>query len=201
MIIKGEHLAAEEWTNSALADGNSAKEIIDNGLIPGMDVVGQRFKNNEYFMPDVLVSARAMKICMATLRPLISDTGESEKGSVIIGTVQGDLHDIGKNLVGMMLEGAGFVVHDLGVDVTPEAFVKGIEEHSPSVLAMSALLTTTMPIMQSTVDAVKEAELRNQVKIIVGGAPVSDAFAERIGADGFAPDAARAVEMTTGLLD
>ena len=142
-----------------------------------------------------------MKISMALVRPLLAESGETTKGTVVIGTVQGDLHDIGKNLVGMMLEGAGYDVHDLGVDVSPEDFLKCVEENDARILCMSALLTTTMPMMETTIKAASEAELRNKVKILVGGAPVSDAFAERIGADGYAPDAARAVDLANSIID
>ena len=200
MVIVGDHIGAEAWTQKALDSGISAKTIIDDGLIPGMDEVGRRFRENEYYMPDVLVSARAMKISMALVRPLLADSGEATRGAVVIGTVQGDLHDIGKNLVGMMLEGAGYDVHDLGVDVSPEDFLKCVEENEAGILCMSALLTTTMPMMETTIKAASEAELRNKVKILVGGAPVSDAFAVRIGADGYAPDAARAVDLANTIM-
>ncbi|MCH7739717.1 MAG: corrinoid protein [Chloroflexi bacterium] len=200
MVIVGDHIGAEAWTQKALDSGISAKTIIDDGLIPGMDEVGRRFRENEYYMPDVLISARAMKISMALVRPLLAESGESTRGAVVIGTVQGDLHDIGKNLVGMMLEGAGYDVHDLGVDVSPEDFLKCVEENEAGILCMSALLTTTMPMMETTIKAASEAELRNKVKILVGGAPVSDAFAVRIGADGYAPDAARAVDLVNSIM-
>ena len=200
MVIVGDHIGAEAWTQKALDSGISAKTIIDDGLIPGMDEVGRRFRENEYYMPDVLISARAMKISMALVRPLLADSGEATRGAVVIGTVQGDLHDIGKNLVGMMLEGAGYDVHDLGVDVSPEDFLKCVEENEAGILCMSALLTTTMPMMETTIKAASEAELRNKVKILVGGAPVSDAFAVRIGADGYAPDAARAVDLANSIM-
>ena len=200
MVIVGDHIGAEAWTQKALDSGISAKTIIDDGLIPGMDEVGRRFRENEYYMPDVLVSARAMKISMALVRPLLAESGEATRGAVVIGTVQGDLHDIGKNLVGMMLEGAGYDVHDLGVDVSPEDFLKCVEENEAGILCMSALLTTTMPMMETTIKAASEAELRNKVKILVGGAPVSDAFAVRIGADGYAPDAARAVDLVNSIM-
>lgn len=200
MVIVGDHIGAEAWTQKALDSGISAKTIIDDGLIPGMDEVGRRFRENEYYMPDVLISARAMKISMALVRPLLAESGEATRGAVVIGTVQGDLHDIGKNLVGMMLEGAGYDVHDLGVDVSPEDFLKCVEENEAGILCMSALLTTTMPMMETTIKAASEAELRNKVKILVGGAPVSDAFAVRIGADGYAPDAARAVDLANSIM-
>ena len=200
MVIVGDHIGAEAWTQKALDSGISAKTIIDDGLIPGMDEVGRRFRENEYYMPDVLISARAMKISMALVRPLLAASGEATRGAVAIGTVQGDLHDIGKNLVGMMLEGAGYDVHDLGVDVSPEDFLKCVEENEAGILCMSALLTTTMPMMETTIKAASEAESRNKVKILVGGAPVSDAFAVRIGADGYAPDAARAVDLVNSIM-
>ncbi len=200
MVIVGDFKSAEQWTRDALDAGSSPREIIDQGLIPGMDEVGRRFRENEYYMPDVLISARAMKASMALVRPLVTGTDASIKGRVVIGTVQGDLHDIGKNLVGMMMEGAGFEVHDLGVDVSPEEFVRAVEERDANLLCMSALLTTTMPTMGAIIKAVEAAEMRNRVKIMVGGAAVSEAFAQRIGADGYAPDAARAVETANSLV-
>ena len=180
--------------------GITPREIIDLGLIPGMDEVGRRFKAAEYYMPEVLISARAMTTAMNIVRPLISASDTAFRGRVVIGTVHGDLHDIGKNLVRMMLEGAGYDVRDLGVDVTPEAFVRAIEEESTDIVCLSALLTTTMGVMGTIVKALEEAELRNSTKIMVGGAPVSDAFAEKIGADAYAPDAAAAVETAARLI-
>ena len=200
MVITGDSKGADTWTREALDAGITPKEIIDQGLIPGMDEVGRRFKSAEYYMPEVLISARAMTTAMNIVRPLISASDTAFRGRVVIGTVHGDLHDIGKNLVRMMLEGAGYDVRDLGVDVTPEAFVQAIEEESTDIVCLSALLTTTMGVMGTIVKALEEAELRNSTKIMVGGAPVSDAFAKKIGADAYAPDAAAAVETAARLI-
>lgn len=200
MIIKGDNKGAEEWTRNALDAGATPKEIIDNGLVAGMDVVGRRFKSNEYHMPEVLISARAMKASMGLVRPLIAESDIEPVGRVVIGTVQGDLHDIGKNLVAMMLEGAGFEVHDLGVDVSPQVFVEAAEERKANLLCLSALLTTTMPMMRNVIEAVEEAELRGGMKILIGGAPVSQAYADQITADGYAPDGASAVDVAKSLV-
>ena len=200
MVLTGDNKGAEQWTRDALDAGVAPKEIIDKGLVPGMDVVGKRFKSNEFHMPEVLIAARAMKASMSLVRPLISDADRDPTGTVVIGTVQGDLHDIGKNLVSMMLEGAGFEVHDLGVDVSPQAFVEGAESHKANVICLSALLTTTMPMMRNVIEAVEEAELRAGLKILIGGAPVSQAYADQITADGYAPDGASAVDVAKSLL-
>lgn len=200
MVISGNSKGAEAWTNEALEAGISPKDIIDKGLIIGMDEVGRRFKAAEYYMPEVLISARAMTTSMNIVRPLIADSDSSSRGSVVIGTVHGDLHDIGKNLVRMMFEGAGYEVRDLGVDVTPEAFVKAVEEEPTDLVCLSALLTTTMEMMGTIVKALDEAELRGKTKVMIGGAPLSSAFAEKIGADAYAPDAASAVEMAATLI-
>jgi 5-methyltetrahydrofolate--homocysteine methyltransferase len=199
MVITGDHLGAETRTQEALASGVPAKKIIDNELIPGIDEVGRRFKANEYYMPDVLVSARAMKNSMALVKPQLAASGGIARAKVVIGTVQGDLHDIGKNLVSMMLEGAGYDVHDLGVDVSLDDFLKGVQDNNAELLCMSALLTTTMPMKEMTIKMAIEAEVRDKLKILVGGAPVSDRFAKRIGADGYSPDAARAVELVNSI--
>ncbi len=201
MVIRGDHKDAEQWTRDALEQGVGARQIIDEGLIVGMDEVGRRFKANEYHMPEVLIAARAMKASMSLVRPLISGTDDEPAGKVVIGTVRGDLHDIGKNLVSMMLEGAGFEIRDLGVDVAPDTFVSAVEETGANLLCLSALLTTTMPMMGETIAAMERAELRNQVRVMVGGAPVSRAYAEQIHADGYAPDGATAVEVAKQLLE
>ncbi len=198
-VIVGDAKGSDQWTVDALAEGMDPMLIVNEGLVPAMDVVGQKFKDEEYYMPDMLVSARAMKAAMAHLRPLIAAAGGSTKGIVIVGTVQGDLHDIGKNLVGMMLEGAGFDVIDLGTDVAPETFVNAIEEHNATLLCLSALLTTTMPMTAETIVALNEAEVRSRIKVMIGGAPVTAAYAARVGADGFAEDAASAVETAKEL--
>jgi 5-methyltetrahydrofolate--homocysteine methyltransferase len=171
------------------------KELIFKGLIPGMDVVGEKFRRNEYYVPQVLLSARAMYAGLDLLKPLITAAAKADDyfGIVVIGTAQGDLHDIGKNLVAMMLEGAGFKVVNLGRDVAPEKFVAAVEEHGANIVGISALMTTTMPAMKRTIDALTKAGLRERVKVMVGGAPVSQAFADEIGADGYAKDSTLAV--------
>ncbi|NQW18633.1 MAG: corrinoid protein [Chloroflexi bacterium] len=199
-VITGDAPGAASWTEAALAGGVEPRDIIDKGLIPGMDVVGARFKSGEYYMPEVLISARAMTASLELVRPLIAASDSEARGTIVIGTVLGDLHDIGKNLVRMMLEGAGFNVIDLGVDVSPDAFVKAIEETKADIVCMSALLTTTMDNMGSIIKAISEAELRGEVQVMIGGAPVSAAFAEKIGADGYAEDAATAVELAHRLI-
>jgi 5-methyltetrahydrofolate--homocysteine methyltransferase len=181
-------------------EGHPAEEILRQGLVPAMTEVGRRFEDGEYFVPEMLISARAMQSGLAILKPLLVDSDVKATGKVVIGTVQGDLHDIGKNLVGMMLEGAGFELIDLGTDVRPEQFVAAVRENAPDLVAMSALLTTTMPKMKTTVDALIKAGLREQVKVIVGGAPVTEAYSAQIGADGFAADASRAAALATGLV-
>jgi len=200
MVLTGDNKGAEQWTKDALDAGVAPKEIIDKGLVPGMNVVGQRFKSNEFHMPEVLIAARAMKASMGLARPLIAEADVEPVGRVVLGTVQGDLHDIGKNLVGMMLEGAGFEVHDLGVDVSPQAFVEAAEAQKANIVCLSALLTTTMPMMRNVIEAVEEAELRASVKVLIGGAPVSQAYADQITADGYAPDGASAVDIAKTLL-
>ena len=187
-------------TKEALDAGTAPADILENGLLAGMDVVGQRFKAEEMFIPEVLRCAKCMHGAMEILRPLLAETGAESIGTLLIGTVKGDLHDIGKNLVGMMFEGAGFNVVDLGIDKEPQVFVDAIKEHNAKLVGMSALLTTTMPKMSETINAIKEAGVRDQVKILVGGAPVTAAFAEEIGADGYASNAASAVEKGKELI-
>jgi 5-methyltetrahydrofolate--homocysteine methyltransferase len=184
----------------ALDGGMDAREVLAGGLIAGMDEVGKDFKSGELFVPEVLIAARAMKAGMNILRPLLAESGAPSAGKYLIGTVQGDLHDIGKNLVRMMLEGAGFEAIDLGVDIKPAAFVEAVREHQPHVVGLSALLTTTMGRMKTIIEALEEAGLRSSVKIMIGGAPVTAAFAEEIGADGYAPDAATAVDVARSLV-
>lgn len=188
-----------QLVNDALTEGTSASDILDNGLIAGMDIVGEKMENGDMFIPEVLMAARAMGKGVEILKPLLGDEGSATKGNVIIGTVKGDLHDIGKNLVAMMAESAGLTVHNLGVDISPEEFVRQIKEKNASILCLSALLTTTMPMMKQTIDAVVESGLRDQVKIMVGGAPVTQAFANDIGADAFAPDAGSAAKSAKAL--
>ncbi|MBI2914966.1 MAG: corrinoid protein [Firmicutes bacterium] len=199
-LIKGNAAKVKELTNAALAEGLEPKKIIREGFIAGMAVVGEKFKNNEFYVPEVLIAARAMHAGLAIVKPLISEKDAESAGSVVIGTVKGDLHDIGKNLVAMMLEGAGFEVHDLGVDVSAEKYVSSVKEYSADFVMMSALLTTTMVNMKDTIKALLEAGLRDKVKVVIGGAPVTDRFAKEIGADGYAPDSSRAVEVAKQLM-
>ena len=185
--------------NDALAQNTPAVEILNKGLIAGMDIVGEKMENGDMFIPEVLMAARAMGNCVAILKPLLGEDESTTGAIVIIGTVKGDLHDIGKNLVAMMMESAGMEVHNLGVDIAPKDFVAQIKEKNAQIVCLSALLTTTMPMMKQTVDAIVEAGLRGQVKIMVGGAPVTQAFADEIGADGFAPDAGSASKLAKSL--
>ena len=196
-VIEGNLNDIKDLTNQALAEGISAKDVLDQGLMPGMDHVGVEFKAGNMFVPEVLRSAKTMSAAMEILKAILSASGVKMVGKVVLGTVKGDLHDIGKNLVGMMCEGAGFEVVDLGKDIAPEAFVDAVKEHNPDIVGMSALLTTTMRTMESTIKALEEAGLRDKVKIMVGGAPVTKDFADTIGADGYASNAAAAAEMAT----
>ncbi|MEJ2411786.1 MAG: corrinoid protein [Anaerolineales bacterium] len=195
MVIEGNFGDIVDSTNQALEEGLSSEEVLNKGLMPGMDHVGVEFKAGNMFVPEVLRSAKAMQEAMEILRPLLVESGAETTGKVILGTVKGDLHDIGKNLVGMMCEGAGFEIVDLGKDVEPEAFVAAVKEHKPQILGMSALLTTTMRAMERTIKALEEAGVRDTVKIMIGGAPVTQDFANQIGADGYAANAASASEM------
>jgi 5-methyltetrahydrofolate--homocysteine methyltransferase len=194
-VIEGNLDDIVELTEDALDEGLEAQEILNQGLMPGMDHVGVEFKAGNMFVPEVLRSARAMQASMNILKPLLAESGVKMVGKVLLGTVKGDLHDIGKNLVGMMCEGAGFEVKDLGKDVAPESFVEAVKEFEPDVLGMSALLTTTMRAMEHTIKALEEAGVRDQVKVMIGGAPVTQSFADQIGADGYASNAASAAEM------
>ena len=194
-------LGVKELVQKALDGGTGADKILTEGLIAGMDVVGKRFKANEIYVPEVLIAARAMKVGMQMIRPLLADTGIQPTGTIIIGTVKGDLHDIGKNLVSMMMEGAGFDVVDLGVDVTAEQYVNAAKENPGAVVGMSALLTTTMPMMKDVIEALKAADLGDSIKTVIGGAPVTQNYADEIGADGYAPDAASAVDKTKEILN
>jgi len=198
-LYAGEAGDVAELVQSALDKGMSASEVLQGGLIAGMDQVGKDFKAGDLFVPEVLIAARAMHAGMNILRPLLAESGAPSVGKYVIGTVKGDLHDIGKNLVKMMVEGAGFEVVDLGTDVPPEKFVAAVREHQPKLVGLSALLTTTMVNMKTTIEALQEAGLRGSVKVMVGGAPVTDSFAKQIGADAYAPDAASAVDMARGL--
>ena len=194
-VIEGNLDEIVELTQDALDDDLSAKDILDKGLMPGMDYVGVEFKAGNMFVPEVLRSARAMQSSMVLIKPLLAETGADMTGKVLLGTVKGDLHDIGKNLVGMMCEGAGFEVNDLGKDIEPQAFVDAVKEYEPDILGMSALLTTTMRTMEHTVKALEEAGVRDKIKIMIGGAPVTQAFSDQIGADGYASNAASAAEL------
>jgi 5-methyltetrahydrofolate--homocysteine methyltransferase len=198
-LYEGEDEEVAELVQQALDQGMEPHEILQGGLITGMDEVGKDFKADILYMPEVLIAARAMHAGMDVLRPLLSESDVTGAGKYLIGTVKGDLHDIGKNLVRMMLEGAGFETVDLGRDVHPETFVAAVREHQPKLLGLSALLTTTMPAMKTTIEALEEAGLRDSVKIMIGGAPVTAAFAEEIRADAYAPDAATAVEVARSL--
>jgi corrinoid protein of di/trimethylamine methyltransferase len=199
-LITGNEAEVRKLTQEAIDAGTSARDVLDNGLLAGMDVVGKRFKAGDMFIPEVLLCARTMHGAMDILKPFLSEADAAGAGTVVIGTVEGDLHDIGKNLVGMMLEGAGFKVIDLGVNIKPQGFVDAVKEHSPDLLGMSALLTTTMPKMEETITALKEAGIRDQVKIMAGGAPVTQDFIDKIGADAYGANAASASENARALI-
>lgn len=200
LVIAGNLDLAPQLTQKALQEGVELSEIINKGLIAAMDIVGQKFSAGELYIPEMLLSAKTMQACMHVLRPLIVGKGMRAKATVVFGTVQGDVHDIGKNLVIMMMQGAGFEVHDLGTDVWPEKFGQAVREYRPDLLCMSALLTTTQVAMGKTIQHLQEKGLRPEVKIMVGGAPVTDDFSLSIGADGYAPDAAAAVVKAKELL-
>lgn len=199
IILEGEMEQAPELVRKGLAEGLTAKEILDKGLVVGMTEVGVRFKRGDMFVPEVLMSAETMQAGLDVLRPRLAESGTELAGKIVIGTVKGDLHDIGKNLVGMMCEGAGFEVVDLGFDVQPDQFVQAIKEYRPNLVGLSALLTTTMRSMGHTIRAIEEAGLRDQVKIMVGGAPVDQDFADRIGADGYGSNAVAGSELAQQL--
>ena len=200
-LIVGDHHEVDRLTAQALDSGFEANTILDDGLIAGMALVGIKFRDNIIFVPEVLVAARAMKSGMAHVEPILSASGVEPLGTVIMGTVKGDLHDIGKNLCIMMLRGAGFSVHDLGVDTKPEEFMDAVMEHGAQLLGMSALLTTTMPNMGKTIEAFEEFGMRDQVKIMVGGAPLTQEFADDMGSDGYGKDAMACVELAARLLE
>lgn len=193
-LQRGDAGKVEELVRLALAEKLSPKEILENSLIKGMNIIGVKFKNNEVYVPEVLIAARAMHAGMDVLKPKLVETGVKNIGKVVIGTVKGDLHDIGKNLVKMMLEGAGFEVIDLGVDVSADKFVSAVKEHHPDILGMSALLTTTMVNMVDVIKSLQLSDLREKIKVMIGGAPITQNYAEQIGADGYSPDAASAAE-------
>lgn len=200
-LIDGDNDTVDQLTREALDEGIEALEVMDDGLIAGMGIVGIKFRENIIFVPEVLACARAMKAGMAYIEPILSASGIDPVGTVIMGTVKGDLHDIGKNLCIMMLRGSGFVVHDLGVDTSEDEFMDAVEEHEASLLGMSALLTTTMPNMGKTIEAFIDADLREDVKIMVGGAPVTQEFADDMGADGYGKDALACVDLAKQLLE
>ena len=199
-VIAGNIETTKKLVNQALAERGGAQRVLERGLLLGMQVVGERFKAEEMFIPEVLLAARAMRAGMEILRPLLTEKAGEVTGTVVIGTVQGDHHNIGKNLVAMMMEGAGFRVVDLGIDVQPQAFVRAASEHKADIVAMSALLTTTMLRMAETVKALKEANLRDRVKVMAGGAPVTEEFVKQIGGDGYATNAGAAVDKAKELL-
>ena len=193
-LQRGDAEKVEELVKKSLEENLTPKKILEDGLIKGMGIIGAKFKKNEVYVPEVLIAARAMHAGMNILKPKLIETGVENIGIVAIGTVKGDLHDIGKNLVKMMLEGAGFEVIDLGIDVSADKFVEAVKEHKPNIIAMSALLTTTMVNMPEVIKALEAAGLREKVKIMIGGAPITQNYADQIGADGYSPDAASAVD-------
>jgi 5-methyltetrahydrofolate--homocysteine methyltransferase len=194
-VVGGDAKATRALTQQALAEGIDPLELVNEYMVPAMGEVGRRFECNEYFVPELLISARAMKAALELIRPLLTARGDKPVGRVAVGTVKGDLHDIGKNLVASLLEGGGFEVIDLGVNVAPETFIAAIKEKQANVIAMSALLTTTMPAMKTTIDALERAGMRSQVKVLIGGAPITQKYAEEIGADGYAENAVGAVAL------
>ena len=199
-ILNGDESTAVQLTDEALKQGADPSELITRWMIPAMDEVGRLFEAQEYYVPELLLAGRAMKAALELIRPLLTAQGVHPTGHIVLGTVKGDLHDIGKNLVGSMLEGAGFEVHDLGIDVSEVKFVEAVKNRDPDILALSALLTVTMPEMKKVIGALNEAGIRNQVKVLVGGAPVTWEFAEQIGADGYGDNASSAVTVARSLL-
>jgi len=200
-VVKGDSGSVEGLTERALSQGISAAKILNKGLVKGMGIISEKFKNNEIFIPEVLISAKSMKSGMEILKPFLAKAEIKFQGKVIIGTVKGDLHDIGKNIVAMLLQGAGFEVVDLGADVSKERFLEFAQRENPDILGMSALLTTTMVYMREIIDTVRSAGLKRNVKFIIGGAPVTQSYAEAIKADGYAPDAASAVDLSKRILN
>lgn len=200
-VLEGDRAGVEAEVQKALGMGVAPRQVLENGLVGAMRVVGERFECGEIYVPEMLVSARAMQAGLALVKPSLVNEGVKLAGLAVIGTVEGDMHDIGKNLVGMMLEGAGFEVVDLGVDVSADRFTAAVMEYRPQILGLSALLTTTMLRMRDTVEALEKSGLRRSVKVIVGGAPVTTEYAAEIGADGTAPDASRAVTLVKSLID
>lgn len=199
-VVEGDTPSTKKLTELALAEGVSPNDLLKDTLVPAMDEVGRLFETNEYFVPELLIAARAMKGAMEYIRPLLASSGGEIAGKVVIGTVRGDLHDIGKNLVAAMLEGGGFEVYDLGVDVSPERFIAAAKENNAQIVAMSALLTTTMPGMRNVIKAMEQDGIRSHVKVMIGGAPVTKQFATDIGADGFSDNASSAVRLARSLV-
>jgi len=199
-VIDGDGELVESLVRKSLGEGLAPSKIINDGLIAGMNIVGDRFKSGDFFIPEVMMSARAMHSGLGIVKPLLSKSEEGKHGTIVICTVKGDVHDIGKNLVSMMLEGAGFRVVDLGTDVSPERILAAVREHEPQILAMSTLLTTTLPRVPEAIKALEAAGLRSKVKVMIGGAPVTQSFAQKAGADAYAPDAALAVDTAKKLL-
>lgn len=199
-VLNGDNKTSVVITKEAIAEHIDPMELITKHMIPAMDEVGRRFECSDYFVPELLLSARAMKSALELLRPLLAATGAQPVGRVVIGTVKGDLHDIGKNLVASMLEGSGFEVHDLGTDVAPETFIQAVQEHHAHLVCLSALLTVTMPAMEATIAALENAGLRGKVKILVGGAPVTQKYAQQIGADGYGENANTAVTLARRMI-
>lgn len=199
-IITGDNVKSKEITQKLVDSGVSSSEILNEGLVPGMEVVGRQFKANEMYIPEVLIAARAMHAAMDIIKPMLSESGAKMKGTVIIGTVQGDLHDIGKNLVGMMLEGGGFSVIDVGVDVSAEKYAEEAKKSGAKLIGLSALLTTTMPVMKDVIALLKTDSITADVKVMVGGAPLTQEYSDSIGANGYAPDASSAVDLAAKLL-
>jgi len=199
-LIQGKGPKVKELAQKAVDGGEDVQKILNEGLLAGMSVVGDKFKKNEFYVPEVLIAARAMRAGMEVLRPLLAEKNIKGQGTVVLGTVKGDLHDIGKNLVGMMLEGVGFEIVDLGIDIAPEKFIQVAKEKNADIIGLSALLTTTMLAMKDVIEALTSQGLRKKIKIIIGGAPVTQEYGDEIGADGYAPDAASAVDKTKELL-
>ena len=190
-----------ELTNEALAMGMEPQSLLFDSLIPALEEVGARFERGDFFVPEMLIAARAMQGALDILRPLLAETGAQQVGTYVMGTVKGDVHDIGKNLVNIMLEGAGFTVHDLGVNVAPETFVEMVQEHKPEIVGFSAFLTTTMPMFKANINALEKAGIRDEVIVMVGGAPVTQEYADKVGADGYAADASAAVRLAKDLIE
>ncbi len=199
-VEKGDSATVKELTKTALSQKIAAEEILNDGLVKGMDVIGIKFKKNEIFIPEVLIATRAMKAGMDIIRPYFTEERKESKGKIVIGTVKGDLHDIGKKIVCMILESEGFEVVDIGIDVPKEKFLTSIKKENPDIIGMSALLTTTMVYMREVIEAVEKAKLKQNIKIIIGGAPITQSFADEIKVDGYAPDGVSAVELVKNLL-